>query len=276
MPWTRLDDTFYGNPKIRGLSHEAFRLYVVSLNWSVAQLLDGHVKTGALSLCLPDSASKKRVQAAEELVGAGLWDLNGNGWEIHDFLEYQETRETIEDRRHRWAESKRKQRSVPESKATVVEKSARSPSGHVSKSPPFPSHPIPNTEPKGSAERDDLFKAFFEFWTGRKYAPGLKMPEMERGRINKAVKEALEAGITASEVRARGKVYREKWRDLERSPQALLSSWSLFDRSKTESVLPDCAICENRRLVGVTSEGEVVSVELEHVQVRQCSCVRAQ
>jgi hypothetical protein len=275
MPWTRLDDTFYGNPKILDLFHEAFRLYVVSLNWAVAQMTDGRVPWVALSICLPDETPEQREESAGQLVKVGLWTVNGTGWLIHDFLEYQETRETIEDRRERWAESKRKQRdkSEPESSPRSQDMSARTPKGHVSQSPRLPSHPIPSTEAKASTEREGLFKAFFEFWTGRKYKPGQKMPAIERGRINKAVGEAVEAGITEAEVRARGKVYKEKWRDLEVSPQALLANWSKFDRSKPDEE-PPCPICDSRRIVGVTVEGEIVKADDPRaVGSDRCRCV---
>lgn len=117
MPWTRLDDGFCSNPKILGLSNEAFRLYVVSLNWSVAQLTDGHVVPQVVGMGLPHSSQRGHRAAAAELLEAGLWRENGNGWVIHDFHEYQETKDVVKERRGRWADRKALSRDEPTKQA---------------------------------------------------------------------------------------------------------------------------------------------------------------
>ena len=110
MPWTRLDDGFIAHPKILALSHGAFRLHVSGLNWSVANEQDGKVPEIVLALALPLDRPKFRTRAVEELEAAGLWIRNGVGWVIHDFAEYQDTKEAVRERRRKWAEQKRGQR----------------------------------------------------------------------------------------------------------------------------------------------------------------------
>jgi hypothetical protein len=272
MPWTRLDDGFHQHPKILALSDSAHRLFVDTLNWAVANLTDGHVPTHLPNICLPHGTDRTRKAAIAELVGSGLWTQNGVGWVIHDFGDYQETKEEVRARREKWANRKRStkvsaEESHPEPPVATPAVSKREP---VRTRVPIP---IPNAEATASTEREALFKAFFEFWTGRKYKPGQKMPEIERGRLNKAVSEAVGAGITEVEVRARGKVYKEKWRDLEVSPQALLANWSKFDRSKPDEE-PPCPICDSRRIVGVTVEGEIVKADDPRaVGSDRCRCV---
>lgn len=124
----------------------------------------------------------------------------------------------------------------------------------------------PNTSPNGEV-RAELFEAFYEFWTGNPYQPGSTIPKIQRQRINSAVGQALEAGITADEVRERGSRYRKEWKDLEATPQALLLHWHRFDGSKVVEWSPEdcrhiaaadrdgdgrlwCPACE-RYLVGV-------------------------
>lgn len=110
VPWTRLDDGFIAHPKILALSHGAFRLHVSGLNWSVANEQDGKVPEIVLAIALPLDRPKSRVKAVEELEAAGLWHRNGQGWVIHDFDEYQDTKEVVRARRKKWAEQKRGQR----------------------------------------------------------------------------------------------------------------------------------------------------------------------
>ena len=96
------------------------------------------------------------------------------------------------------------------------------------------------TSPNGEV-RAELFEAFYEFWTGNPYEPGSTIPKIQRQRINSAVGQALEAGITADEVRERGSRYRKEWKDLEATPQALLLHWHRFDGSKVVEWSPeDC------------------------------------
>lgn len=83
------------------------------------------------------------------------------------------------------------------------------------------------SEPSAS-ESQLLFEAFYEFWTGLSWTKGATLTKSQRGRINQAVTEALEADIDAAQIRERGKVYRREWGSLERTPQALLANWHRF------------------------------------------------
>jgi hypothetical protein len=76
-----------------------------------------------------------------------------------------------------------------------------------------------------------LFEAFFEFWTRKRYSDKAVLTRAQRGRINKAVKECLELGIGADEVRERGKRYHQVWPNIEPTPQGLLGNWAKFEVS---------------------------------------------
>jgi len=114
-----------------------------------------------------------------------------------------------------------------------------------------------------TSESDALFRAFYEFSTGRDYLPRERMPKSQRGRINEAVKEAIEAGISADQVEVRGAGYAGEWSGMERSPQALLMHWERFD---PETIASDAA-CTHRYSDGATA----LSVTTQDgVDVRRC------
>jgi hypothetical protein len=64
---------------------QAFTAYVTALGHSTAHGTDGHIAR----LALPMVHATPAIAAA--LVAEGLWeaDEDGDGWRIHDFLEYQ-------------------------------------------------------------------------------------------------------------------------------------------------------------------------------------------
>jgi hypothetical protein len=91
MPWVRLDDSMPDHPKFVDLSDSAFRLWVHGMCYANRQLTDGIVPATALKVL------RKRPVDAAELVRAGLWSPleGGGGWRIHDYSEYQPTRDKV-------------------------------------------------------------------------------------------------------------------------------------------------------------------------------------
>jgi hypothetical protein len=110
MTWTKLDDTFHGHPKIRRAWRNpiAFGLHVLALNHCSCHDLDGHVDPEFVEDQVPDQSD--RVEAIKHLCDAGLWQPNGRGWLIHDFLEYHPSRSEVQTRRDKDAQRKREAR----------------------------------------------------------------------------------------------------------------------------------------------------------------------
>jgi hypothetical protein len=119
MPWARFDDRFPSNRKVRLLSDAAFRLYVSAICWSAENLTDGVVQKTELRLVSDVKAASRRAQ---ELVEAGLFEaLEGGGWKIHDYHEYNPTAEQVKAdraaktaRQQRWRKKKEGDAPDPE------------------------------------------------------------------------------------------------------------------------------------------------------------------
>lgn len=107
MTWARFEDRFPWHRKVRGLSDAAFRLHVSAVCWCNEHLTNGHVPAEDLPLA---SDVRRPTQAVAELVRRGLWDTTDDGWCIHDFLSYNESKATITARREADAERKRRGR----------------------------------------------------------------------------------------------------------------------------------------------------------------------
>jgi hypothetical protein len=108
MPWVKIDDSFYSHPKVVAAGHEATGFYIAALTYASHHLTDGHVSE--------EWAKREGGQRAPRLIAAltsappgfehGLWERNGSGWNIHDYLDYNPSRERILAKRK--ADSERK------------------------------------------------------------------------------------------------------------------------------------------------------------------------
>ena len=92
MPWGRLDDSLYDHPKLDRLGRNRLAcigLNTVAVSWCNRYLTDGALPAdrvvrlgGTLSL-------------ADVLVEAGLWERTDDGYRIHDFLDYNQSKEDV-------------------------------------------------------------------------------------------------------------------------------------------------------------------------------------
>lgn len=101
MTWANFDDNFADHPKVAGLSDGAFRLHTSGILYSARYLTDGVV---------PVSAAKRLTPGYQpghltELVSAGLWALEEGGYHIHDYLQWNRSRDQILSERTRKSEA---------------------------------------------------------------------------------------------------------------------------------------------------------------------------
>jgi hypothetical protein len=108
MPWGRVDDTYYDHPKLEELEdvHEwPDRLAGAGLNslawsWCNRFLTDGKVPRGTVAKL------GGTIDLADQLVRVGLWESAPGGYQIHDFLVYNESAEDVRARRQKEADRK--------------------------------------------------------------------------------------------------------------------------------------------------------------------------
>ena len=156
MTWVKIEDRFPWHRKVRGLTDAAFRLHLSAMCWCTEHLTDGAISASELHLVSDVRAPGK---AAEQLVAVGLWDVTADGWEIHDYLEFNYSKEIVLARRQADADRKKRGRSnrspgghLPDVQADSTMDSART----------DPTRPDPTQEsPSDSPAAPD---GFAEFW----------------------------------------------------------------------------------------------------------------
>lgn len=113
MSWVRLDDGAPGHRKIVGLSDAAFRLWIVGLTHCNQQANDGRFSAHAARIMFGYLASPELGRGAiAELCTAGLWAETADGYEVHDYLEYQPSQAERASANKAAAERMRKMRAA--------------------------------------------------------------------------------------------------------------------------------------------------------------------
>lgn len=90
MAYAKFDDIFAEHPKVAVLSDAAFRTHVRGILYSNRVLSDGFV---------PRSVARELGRAVKELVNRGLWEEVQDGYAIHDFLDWNDSAQTIRSKR---------------------------------------------------------------------------------------------------------------------------------------------------------------------------------
>lgn len=91
MGWVKLDDRFPSNPKVVGLTLRAKWLYIEGLCYCAGALSNGRI---------PRTVARKlgSLKSAHELIAAGLWTDEPDGFYVHDYLAYNPTKAQAEAR----------------------------------------------------------------------------------------------------------------------------------------------------------------------------------
>ena len=97
MPFLNLDDNFADHPKIDGLSDGAFRLHVAGMCFAAKHLTDGHIPVARVDRLM----RRYKRQYLAELLEAGIWRPADAGYSIHDYLDWNRSKEQIESDRAR-------------------------------------------------------------------------------------------------------------------------------------------------------------------------------
>jgi hypothetical protein len=147
MPWVRFDDQYPIHHKVEELSDAAFRLNTAAVCWCSRNTTDGHVGERKPILIQPRARNINKV--VEELVQAGLWKAAPGGWIIHDYLEYQPTKERVMSDRKASAERQKRHRDkhVTNTVTNTVSHGVTPPVSHSTPSRPVPTKATSNEVP---------------------------------------------------------------------------------------------------------------------------------
>jgi hypothetical protein len=95
MSWARLDDGILDNAKIIAAGPLGFALHVAAITWCARNLTDGRIPKSRAHMLFPGDWQ----DTALHLCVCKLWNENGDSYQVHDFLEYNFSRATVEKRR---------------------------------------------------------------------------------------------------------------------------------------------------------------------------------
>jgi hypothetical protein len=252
MPWVKLDDQFADHPKIVACGPLASWLYVCGLGYCCRLLTDGFIPEGQVRK-LADVEDAKGL--AENLVEVNLWERCDGGYRVHDYHDYQPTREKALAIREMRAEAGSRGGKQKASNLLEVSQGDARPFAKQN-STPYPSRtrthpdPIPDAETHVSASGADALTRAEEPLPPPKFpkpkdAPvPLRPPDLlfeavceacdidwreltdpERGKLNAAVGQIRKAGGSPATVREHAENYTLLF-NAPLTPSALAGNWA--------------------------------------------------
>jgi len=114
MPYVKIEDGIFRNPKVVAVSSGAKLLYVASICYSGSSLTDGFVPSNGVRMIAGDVALASPAKLTKELVHAGLWQEVAGGYQVHDYLVYNESSEKVQAKKDAARERMNKRRSQNE------------------------------------------------------------------------------------------------------------------------------------------------------------------
>jgi DnaD/phage-associated family protein len=99
MAYTNTDYSFWTNPKVRAAGKDAAFLYIAGNGFCNEYLTDGFISDTDIETVAFNAFQRQPKKAVESLVRAGLWDRVPGGYKIHDYLDYNKSKQEIEELR---------------------------------------------------------------------------------------------------------------------------------------------------------------------------------
>jgi hypothetical protein len=109
MAWAKIDDRFFSHPKVRRAGKDAVLLYLAGLTYCNEHLTEGFISEDALPLIGFYAFCDDFKQSSSKLLEVGLWEVSSkglsNGYMVHDYFEYNPTKEQVEETKKARAEA---------------------------------------------------------------------------------------------------------------------------------------------------------------------------
>jgi len=137
MAWVRIDDRFASHPKVLAAGPLAMAMQIAALCYCNRELTDGYVPRSAARTLLDweivradDRIYKIGVSCGMSgddvgcawvigiLVESGMWEEVQGGYQVHDYLDYQPSREQVEEERAKTAKRQEEWRAKHRNGAT--------------------------------------------------------------------------------------------------------------------------------------------------------------
>lgn len=126
MAWLKFDDGVPMHPKHLKAGHVAAWLWFAGVCYCRRHLTDGIIPREALAGLAP--TIKKPLAEAARLVSVGLWHEVPDGWQVHDFHDWNPTRSDVESERKVDRERKRNPTGILQEPSCVGAGDVNSPS----------------------------------------------------------------------------------------------------------------------------------------------------
>lgn len=182
MVWVRMDDGFDEHPKVLGLSDKAFRAHVSAMCYCARRLTDGVVPTARI-----------KARQARELIEAGLMSEQEGGYLIHDWLDFNPSKEQVESKRIKRQEAgrrggKAKANRLANARASAKAKSKQSSAPYPEPEPFASTKQEPPKPPKGGSRvpTADIDAVIAHY---RRYHPRARGDKKARAKIADRLKD---------------------------------------------------------------------------------------
>lgn len=160
MAWVKVDDNFFGNPKVMRAGKDASVLFLAALCFCNRSLTDGFVPEESLRRLAADADVDDPRKLAERLVDVGLWAHAEHGYRVCKYLEYQPSAESVKQKRDEAAERMRRVRSrevrANEEASSEDVRANISRSSQELRSTPSHSRPVPVPGPVPEPTKESL------------------------------------------------------------------------------------------------------------------------
>jgi hypothetical protein len=274
MTWVNMDDNFHNHPKAIAAGPEGRDLYQASLGYCSRLLTDGHIPAAIVKH--PAPGLKRPTAIAARLVKVGLWETTSNGFQIHDYLDWNRSASEIKSKRESNRRRQAEWRQTHENAANPSERNALR-NALVIEPTPLPASPASSskaskptstaTTPRLGAEPpnprdDDFLDGPGEAATEAAPAASLEAtPET----TPEATADTIEAQFTVDERKARWAVFSPLWgqipKRISRGEWSKTEAWRVWLRlGFTEA---DAAAM--KRVLARTEPGEFYDAEGEPV-----------
>lgn len=174
VTWVKIDDGFPSHPKVIGLSDGAFRVHISAICYAASYETNG-VISGTV---VRQNGWQRRVG---ELVEARLWDPVDDGFAIHDYLEYNPSKDQVTAAREA---TKRRQQRFRKRDSNGVTNALQDDDRNAD---PVPSRPDPVTDLSvsdpptphrtGLTDEQELLRIEFHAMVRDQVNPGFRAPD---------------------------------------------------------------------------------------------------